>query len=49
MVLLDAVVEAAQRDIFNVKMSAYKTGSNGYIIWSVEKPSMKTANSEPLR
>jgi hypothetical protein len=48
MVLLDAVVEAAER-YFLVKMSAYKTDSNGYIIWSGEKLSMKTANSEPLR
>jgi len=41
--LLDEVVEAAER-YFHVKMSAYKTDANGYIICSPEK----TASAERL-
>ena len=45
--LLDEVVEAAER-YFHVKMSAYKTDANGYIICSPEKPAIKTASAERL-
>jgi hypothetical protein len=40
--MLDEVVGAAER-YFHVKTSAYKTDSNGYIIYSPEKP--KRANN----
>jgi len=45
--LLDEAVEAAER-YFHVKMSAYKTDANGYIICSPEKPAIKTADAERL-
>ena len=45
--LLDEVVEAAER-YFHVKMSAYETDANGYIICSPEKPAIKTASAERL-
>ena len=45
--LLDEVVEAAER-YFHVKMSAYKTDANGYIICSPEQPPIKTASAERL-
>jgi hypothetical protein len=40
--MLDEVVGAAER-YFHVKTSAYKTDSNGYTIYSPEKP--KRANN----
>jgi len=45
--LLDEVVEAAER-YFQVKMSAYKTDANGYVICSPEKAPVKTASAERL-